>query len=163
MKTSIYTPVTSKFAHIELVCISVGKEEFYPIYLLPMDAERGRDGFPTTQETVERDITAMIAQDFQGGIPEEVIAMLSDEAKASMNIDTNLHSFAVEGMKGKVPCLSTSQLTELVLNYARNKDCDFCWDLLDILFFVGLKDNAERAREISKYRFSEVEIEIDDN
>jgi hypothetical protein len=148
MKTTIYTPATAKIGNVQLVSISVGGDIYYPIYLLPMDAERGRDGFPTTPKTVEMDITAVIAQDYRGGLDEKHIANLSDDIKASIGIDTNLHSFAIEGMKGKVPCLTTAQLTQVILSYARKKDCEFCWDLLDVHLFSGLMHSAYSAHKL---------------
>jgi hypothetical protein len=134
MNTSTYSTSASKFGNVQLLSITVDNEVYYPIYLLPMD-EKGINGFPTTQVTVEGDITTILTQACTGDIDEE----LSDEIEALVDTNPNLHSFAVEGIQGKVPCLDTVQLTEVVLSYAHKKDCDFCWDLLDVFFFEGLE------------------------
>jgi hypothetical protein len=150
MSTRIYIPVSINVGIANLTFIRVDGEDYYPIYLLPMDAERGRGGFPTTPETVERDVYEIIGKDYTGGVSDDLIAMLNDEAKAVLNLNTNLQRFNVKGLEGKVPCLNQEQYTKLVLSCARNNDCRFCWDVLDLFFFAGTIERNDATLKAAK-------------
>jgi hypothetical protein len=109
-----YSPVTNNFCGYDFTSIDVDGTYYYPISQLPFDPT-GNQGFPVRQKTVARDFKRLQLEDFS-------------VSKFTTSLNSN-----------KVDCVDHESLSKVVKHYARVKDSEFAWVLLEASFNTELK------------------------
>ncbi len=126
MNTNIrYEPVTSNFCGYDFVSIRVEGTDYFPISQLPFDPT-GNQGFPVIQKPVARDFKRLQLEAF------------------------SVSKFATSINSNKVDCVSEEALALIVKHYARKKDCEFAWQLLEASFGTQLRLANDAARGVAE-------------
>lgn len=116
-----HEPVIANFCGYDFVSIRVDGIDHFPISQLPFDST-GNQGFPVSPNNIQKDFKRLLESNFQ-----------------SFRFATTLNP-------KKVDCISEEIFALSVKNFARKKDSEFAWQLLEASFAVQLRLANDVAR-----------------